>query len=542
GGTQYTFNNLGDLLANRLASFRYVGDLSDPSVFNNGATGQREGKQEYYIIYAQDEWKLTPKLTMNYGLRYEYYTPLREASDLNVQFDINTGKILPTTHDFYKSVKTNFGPRIGLSYSPTLKTAIRGGFGIFYGPGQTEDLLQPIESDLINTVVNGGTFPIDVNAVRTNFINNPNNRSFGPRAYSPDYKVPERIYQYNVSIQRELPGRFVATGAYVGSQGRNLFLRSIANRIKEVRTNPDTGAAIIIREFDIDGGGTSVSRPYGEVDYKTSGGHDSYNALQLSMVRRSGKGLTMNAQYTLGRSFGNSAGSNEADTVGNNARALADFDYDEGYNKFDVRHNFNTSLVYLIPTGHLGGIGKAIFGNWEAGGIANARSGLPVNVFLTRPDIVYVDNGSGTVFDGAAVGRTAVINTPSGGSTRNTRRPDLVPNVNPYLNRDRTLFNPAAFAIPKPGTFGNLPRNFLRGPKFRQIDLILNRRFPFAETRSLEFRTEIFNIFNLTNFAAPPGTLSPALGADPTKEFQPGQPLSFTGSSAFGTMTSTVER
>src|SRR5262249_44781363 len=185
----------------------FVGDLSDPSVFNNGATGQREGKQEYSILYAQDEFKLTSKLTMNYGVRYEYYSPLREANNLNVQFDIVTGKILPTDHTFYKSVKTNFGPRFGLSYSPEQKTAIRGGFGIFYGPGQTEDLLQPIESDLINTQVNGGAFPIDVNAVRTNFITNASNRSFTPRAYAPDYRVPERIYQYNVSIQRELPGR-----------------------------------------------------------------------------------------------------------------------------------------------------------------------------------------------------------------------------------------------------------------------------------------------------------------------------------------------
>ena len=541
GGTQYTFNNLADLLANKLASFRFVGDLSDPSVFNNGATGQREGKQEYYIIYAQDEWKLTSKVTMNYGLRYEYYTPLREANNLNVQFDINTGQLLPTDHAFYKSVKTNFGPRIGFSYSPTLKTAIRGGFGIFYGPGQTEDLLQPIESDLINTVVTGGTFPIDPNVVRANFINNANNRSFGPRAYAPDYDVPERIYQYNVSLQRELPGRFVVTGAYVGSMGRNLFLRSIANRIVKVRTNDDpTLAGIIVREFDIDNGGTSVSRPFAEVDYKTSGGHDSYNAMQISVVRRSNRGLTMNAQYTLGRSFGNSAGSNEAITVGNNARNLNDFDYDNGYNTFDVRHNFNTSLVYNIPTGSLSGIAKTILGNWEVGSIANARSGLPVNVLITRPDIVYTD-AAGTVFTSPAVGRTAVINTPFGGSTRATRRPDLVPGVDPYLNQDRTLFNPAAFAVPKPGTFGNLPRNFLRGPKFRQFDLILNKKFPFAENRNVEFRTEVFNIFNLTNFAAPPGLLTPALGTA-AGQFQPGQPLSFTGSTAFGTMTSTVER
>ncbi len=541
GGTQYTYNSLSDFLVNKLASFRYVGDLSDPSVFNNGATGPREGAQEYYIAYAQDEWKIASKVSLNYGLRYEYYSPMREVNNLNVQFDINTGKILPTDHPFYQGVKTNFGPRIGLAYSPASKTAIRGAFGMFYGPGQTEDLLQPIESDLINTVVTGGTYPIDVTAVRANFINNPSNRSFGPRAYSPDYKVPERVYQYNFSVQQELPGKFVVTGAYVGSQGRNLFLRSIANRIVAVRTNPDPAqAGIISREFDIDNGGTNVLHPFGEVDYKVSGGHDSYNALQLSVVRRSNKGLTLNSQYTLGRSLGNSEGSNEADTVSNNARALADFDIDNSYNKFDIRHNFNTSLVYAIPTRGLSGAAKAILGDWEVGGIANARSGLPVNVFVTRPDIVYTD-AAGNVFTSGAAGRTAVINTPGGGSTRSTRRPDLVPGVDPYLNNDRTLFNPAAFAIPKPGTFGNLPRNYLRGPKFRQVDLIVNRKFPFKETRNVEFRAEIFNVFNLTNFAAPPSVLGPALGTA-AGQFQPGQPLSFTGSSAFGTVTSTVER
>src|SRR5262249_55255754 len=153
----------------------------------------------------------------------------------------------------------------------------------------------------------------------------------------------------------------------------------------------------------------------------------------------SSKGLTMNSQYTLGRSFGNSAGSNEADTVGNNARAIKDFDYDEGYNKFDIRHNFNASIIYAIPTAGLNGIARTILGNWEIGGIGNARSGLPVNVFITRPDVVYTD-AAGNVYNSPAAGRTAVINTPFGGASRNTRRPDLIPNVNPYLNQDRTLF------------------------------------------------------------------------------------------------------
>jgi len=549
GGIQYTYSNLENMQKNILANFRFVGDLSDPSVFNKGATGQREGAQEYYIVYAQDEWKLGSNVTFNYGLRYEYYSPLHEVNNLNVQFDINCKAatpncLLPTDHTFYQGVKTNFGPRVGLNYAPTTKTAIRGGFGIFYGPGQTEDLLQPIESDLINTQVtsNAGGFPVNTDAVRASFIANPNNRSFTPRAYSPDYKVPERIYQYNVSVQQELPGKFVVTGAYVGSQGRNLFLRSIANRIKAVNTNPDdTKAGIVIREFDLVDNAGNVQRPFGEIDFKTSGGHDSYNALQLSLVRRSNKGLTMNAQYTLGRSFGNSEGSNEADTVGNNARALKDFDYDNGYNKFDIRHNFNTSLVYAIPTSGLNGAAKAILGNWEVGGIANARSGLPVNVVMNRPDIVYQD-ALGNYFDSAGAGRTAVINVPYGGSSRTGReRVDLIPNVNPYQNNDRTVFNPAAFAIPKPGTFGNAPRNFLRGPKFRQVDLILARKFAFAENRYIEFRSEIFNIFNLTNFAAAPSLLSPVMGTA-LGQFQPGQALSLANSSAFGTMTSTVER
>src|SRR5439155_10494828 len=159
---------------------------------------------------------------------FEYYSTLREDRDLTVQFDILTGKLLPPSHTFYESSKANVGPRIGLSYAPANGTVVRGGFGIFYGPGQTEDLLQPIESDLINTLVNGGAFPIDVNAVRANFIDNPNNRQFAPRAYAPDYKVPEQVYQYSFSVQQELPGRVALTAAFVGSQGRRLFLRSIA--------------------------------------------------------------------------------------------------------------------------------------------------------------------------------------------------------------------------------------------------------------------------------------------------------------------------
>ena len=109
------------------------------------------------------------------------------------------------------------------------------------------------------------------------------------------------------------------------------------------------------------------------------------------------------------------------------------------------------------------------------------------------------------------MGFVAVVNTPGGGNSRNIRRPDLVPGVNPYLNNDRNMINPAAFAIPTPGSFGNFPRNELSGPNFRQMDMIFAKRFHFSETMNFEFRTEIFNIFNHTNFANPSTTLNNAL-------------------------------
>ena len=551
GGITYSYTNIDNFLLNAGASIRYTADLSDPSVFNGGATGQRKAEQNYYIAYGQDEWKLRSNLSLNYGLRYEYYSPLLEARNLTVQFDPKTGTLFPSDHTPYQAVKTNFGPRFGLSYSPTSKTAIHGGAGIFYGPGQTEDLIQPIESDLINTVVTGSAFPLDVAAVRANFIANPNNRAFAPRAYSADYKVPERIYQYNVSVQQELPGKFVATVAYVGSQGRNLFLRTITNRI--VSVEPSTG--FVTREFDIPQGvGLKPLTPFAEIDLKTSGGRDSYNALQISVSHRSNNGLTLNSQYTLGKSFGTSAGSNEGITASNNAQTLNDYNFDKGSNSFDVRHNFNTSAVYAVPVGRgpnrkdLGPALNSVFGGWEVGTIVNARSGVPINVLITRPDIVWLDP-AGNVFQtqkdaGGAGVAAAVINTPGGGNTRGTRRPDLIPGVNPILSsQGRTYINPAAFTTPKPGTFGNFPRNGLHGPRVRQADLMFSRRFKTSESTNFEFRTEIFNVFNFTNFANPASTLPNALGTA-SGQVQPGQAFSSStsGIGTFGKIGGTVEK
>ncbi len=556
GGTTYSFSNLSAFLANTASTIQYLGDVSEPSVFNNGLTGPRKTNQAYYVLYAQDEWRVRRDLTLNYGLRYDYYAPLREVNNGIVKFNIETGRIDPNTTPLYTSKKTNVQPRVSMTWSPDTRTVLRGGFGIFVGPGQTEDQIQPVESDRISITQSGGAYPIDPAALRSAFVSSPDTRSYQPRAYANEYAIPEKIYQYTVSVQRELPGRVAATAAYIGSQGRNLFLRSVANQITQVITNPNpASAAIVLREFsipvrDAKGNVIGVQNPYAEVDYKTTGGRDTYDAMQLSLVRRFSQGLTLNSQYTLARSRGNTGGSNEALTAANNARTLAQFDYDIGYNNFDVRHMFNLSVLYSLPWGkgrarELGGLANALLGGWDIGGIVNARSGLPVDVRIVRPDVLYRD-ASGGYFNNPAADRIAVINTPGGGSSRNVRRPDLVAGVNPYVKSGGLLFlNPAAFSIPRPGAFGNLERNSIKGPGFYQVDMVLSKRFPTGRTSRLEFRAEVFNLFNRTNFANPVGTLPNALPSTALAEsnkLQPGQAYSAAAGGTFGTLTSTVGR
>lgn len=603
GGTTYTFSSLQNFLSNTLQSVQFVSDLSATSPFTS-VSGQRLAKQEYLIGYAQDQWNVRPGLTLNLGLRYEYYTPLREKSNGQVLFDITRGVLRDPSEEAFGSKRSNFGPRLAITWSPNVagagffgggKTVLRGGFGVFYGPGQTEDQIQPIESDRIQTTITSGAllaFPANIPAIVANFNSTPNNRSYQPRAYAPEYVIPEKVYQYSFSYQQELPYNIVGTVAYVGSQGRNLFLRSVANQILPgqavigpTATSLPTGVGVVnitnsagqvtavrtVREFTIPSG-TTVLQPYAEVDFKTAGGTDSYNALQTQLSRRFGTGLTMNAQYTFAKSIGNTAGSNEARTSANNARAIADYEYDRSFNNFDVRHTFNLSAVYDLPIGKgkrfdFGGVGNAILGNWEVGTILNARSGLPIEVGIVRPDIVVqcqnpagcpVSNAAGaaivpqgfvaqlpTVSSAAPLplGFIAVANTPGGGASRNVRRPNLIPGVNPYLNNDRNLLNPAAFSIPLPGTFGDLPRNALRGPNFRQVDFILNKRFPITETIRLEFRTEVFNLFNRANFALPSSALNVGLPTLGGSGLQPGQAYTQpSAGSTFGLLRQTVER
>ncbi len=557
GGTTYTFPNVQGFLAGTPSQIAINGNTSDVSPFT-GKGGYFDMRQTFYIGYVQDDWKITPTFTLSYGLRYEYYSPLKEKNNKVLWFDVPTGKLIPNfTGDWYTMKKTNFGPRIGLSWAPRQlsgKTVARVGAGYYYGPGLAEGQTQPAQNDRINRTITSGpllTFPADSQAILAGGINDPN-LQFQPRAYLPGYRIPEKILQYSASVEQQLPAGAVMTLAYVGSQGRNLFLRGITNRITGVLMNPTTGAGIAVREFSVVNG-TTVTNQFAEIDTKTSGGNDNYNALQAMLSRRFSKGLSAGMQYVWGHSIGTSDGSKDARSSSNNYS----FASEHGDNISDVRQSFNLSMLYEVPfgKGQKYGAGSnmltnGILGGWQAGALFNARTGLPIDVEIARAAIVYRNNTTGVittgpVISGGVIQTVPLVNVPGGGQSRNVARPDQVAGVDPYLHDKGWLYlNPAAFSVPAPGTYGNLGRNALRGPGISQFDMTLSKKFVIRESLNVEFRAEGFNMLNspvyqVPNYQTVSGS-QPRL-SDATGVIQPGK--AYTAAAAgggFGSFTQTV--
>jgi len=555
GGTTYTFGNIQGFLNATPTQIAINGNTNDVSPFT-GKGGWFDMRQTFYIGYIQDEWKIRPNFTMSYGMRYEYYSPLREQNDKVLWFDVPTGTLIPNYKgDWYKMKTTNFGPRLGFSWSPeSLKnrTVFRVGSGYYYGPGLAEGQTQPAQNDRINRTITSGsllTFPADTATILAGGINDPN-LQFQPRAYLPGYQIPEKILQYTASVQQELPGNAVLTVAYVGSQGRNLFLRGITNRITGVIMNPTTGAGTVVREFSVVNG-TTVTNRFAEIDTKTSGGRDHYDGLQVELNRRFSRGLTLGAQYVWGHSLGNSDGSKDARSSSNNYSFSSEY----GNNISDVRQSLNFSLLYQVPyaiakTHGAAPVTNALLGGWQIGTIFNARTGLPIDVEIVRPTIVYRNKTTGAITTSPVVANGVIqtdplVNVPGGGQSRNVARPDLVLGVDPYIHNNGWLYiNPAAFAMPAPGTYGNLGRNALRGPGSSQLDLTLSKKFLIKESVNVELRAECYNILNSPVYQVPGyATVSGSQIrlADATGAIQPGQP--YTASAAggnFGALTQTV--
>ena len=462
GSTEITYNSINDFIDNRPAS---VAVNADSPVFR---------PQQFYAIgFVQDSWRATDRLTLELGFRYDYYSVVKEAEGRAKPYFVEENNFGSDPDHPYDADKNNFSPRLSAVYQLNPKTALRAGFGIFYGPGQFEDRIQPMENYIERRRVqaadipgNGLMYPLDPSQLRN---------LLSIRGYTHHYPN-EYNMQYGFSVERELPGEINFTVGYTGSQGRDMFLRGVGNVL-----DPTTRVRLV--------------PSYGQIDFKTAGcvddvqlggvyqlngcGSASYNALQVSATRRFRPGFTGGVQYQYSRNKGTTQGSNEAVTAQN----TFDFESDYGTNPQDIPHTFNGSLVYMVP-------GEGLWrGGWRVGGILNARSGVPLNVTISRDD-------------NRSVSGVTVTNIP-GGNSRGTQRPDLVPGVNPYLKDGVRWLNPAAFTTPQPGTFGNLPRNALRGPEFWQLDLMFSKDFRFTSAQGLQFRVEVFNIANRLNYENP---------------------------------------
>lgn len=578
-GATYQFGNLDDFLANRLSSVEFVGDLGS----FNGNPGERSARQNYYIGYAQQEYKSAstdPRhITLTYGLRYEYYSVMREARDRAVVFDTDAGVILPAGAQSYRS-RHNFLPRISFAWGlgPTAPdddrvndapTVFSASFGMHVGPDAIDTLLRSVYSDRISVSQEGGAFPADTSALASSFAADTA-RQYKPLAIARDYSSPAILYKYDVTTKFELAGRkakgaagkrevlreLYLTLSYTGNRGRNLPFVNFANRITGVRTNPDpTRPTIVTREFDGVAGDGSLLKPFGEIEFYTSGGRSAYDSLQVKLDGAATSRLLrfFEAQYTLARSRGNTDPDSPIG-LGN----TAELSYDLGYNSADVRHNFSFAAVFstgcdllrLCKFGENKGL-SALLADWTFAAVGGYQSGSPIDLRVKRPDVVYRD-AEGHVFSSPAAGRQAVLNLPAGGASVAALRPDLVPGVNPYLGEfaDRLFLNPAAFAIPAPGTFGNLTRGALRGPSLRFFDVSLRKEF-FLHRKSenmsavsLVFNVDVNNVFNFTNFKFTSASLPDALGFDGTSaKLQPGQPFTTdAAASTFGVITRTYKR
>jgi hypothetical protein len=461
-----------------------------------GDTGEDQ-HINWYGIYVQDQWRVTKKLVLTAGLRYDYISP-PSFSKINSGLDAITGIFHVTgpvpplfpkavgSSSYYSPQWNGYQPRFGFVYQATNRTAIQGAFVIIDDHNNT---LIEQQSDIRLSWPSGITTTISNqdDGLPTTFINNlppstffldPNKplASFGG---TPDPKIPYAM-QYNLGVEQQLTNSLLFSAHYVGSLSRHQSLQPTAN----TALTPGPGPISDRQPYPQFGGPFSF-------DYNQ--GDASYNALQLELKQRLASGLYFLTSYTYSKSLDIQSGAQQ-DTVSNFYNLKADW----GPSDYDRRHMFVLSTSYELPFGKgkkfmssSSGIVQAILGNWNIGGIVNADSGLPFNA-SAGGDVANV---------GAGAQRAEKIGDPLAG-----------------ISQSRTQWiNPAAFAVPTAFTFGNEHRNDLVGPGYFNVDFDARKNFTL-ERFTLQFRSEFFNLFNRT---------------------QLGQPNNNVQSSAFGTISGT---
>ena len=424
-----------------------------------------------FAFYGQDTWKITPRLTVTYGLRLDINPPLKgknPASDPFAVVGVNnpaTIALAPRGTPLYDTTYGNVAPRTGLAYqlrqAANSSTVLRAGFGMFYDLGQgTSGGATGSFPFSASRSLSFVPFPLSPqNAAPPAITTNPPAPNIV--VADPHLKLP-RTYQWNVALEQTLGSSQSLSLTYIGAIGRDLL--RVTNLFNP---NPD----------------------FQFVSLTNNTATSDYHALQLKFQRRLSRGLQALASYSFSHSIDIASTDSSANSV-NTPGAITNPNIDRGNSDFDIRHSFTAGVTYDLPAPGSQKVVRSLFGGWSLDSFILARSAPPLDVV------------TGTVF--------------AGGVALNPR-PNVVPGVPLELFGSQypggKIFNGAAFSAPPKGPQGNLQqgnfgRNVLRGFGATQADVGLQRQFHLTEKLGLRFRSEFFNIFNHPNFGNPNNSLA----------------------------------
>ncbi|HEX4163856.1 MAG TPA: TonB-dependent receptor [Bryobacteraceae bacterium] len=501
----------------------------------SGAVGTSLTHFRYYTtnLYAQDDWKLTPSLTLNLGLRYEFVTPpTAEDADLShiSGFSFATGKqLFPVLGQIRNSIvnadHANFAPRLGLAYNPgwARSWTIRAGAGIYYDQTQLNETQfttnsPPTYGQQSYNYTGGGLPPsqLGVNVLPVT----------APAPITPQYQTPPgtllfeedtagktpREYMWTASIQKSFASNWLLESAYVGTAGRFLS--------KRYNADSDTVPGVLYSAVP----GTIRFPNLTGILYSSKGGSSSYNAFETKLEKRFTSGWNLLSSYTYSHSIDNDSG----DASGTPNLNPSNFQLDRGSSAFDVRHRWVTSVLYELPVGKgkqfLGSAPAwqdAFWGGWQVNFITTYMSGLSTTV--TSPDL------SGVVFIAQRANATGI----NPGSDFSLNGQTISPG-NGFGGQNRGLYwiNPGSFAETGPLQLGTSGRNVITGPGSWNTDLSMFKQFRLYERAALTLRGEFFNVFNNVRFDSPNlDTSSPAFGtlvsAEPARIIQVALRLQF---------------
>jgi hypothetical protein len=509
-GQPSTCTITSDSTSYSLADFMF----GTPNQINLGSYSVINLRQYVHSLYFQDDFRLSAKLTLNVGLRYEFASPLYERDNNYSNFDPATNSMDKATSGslFNRSLVHpdyhDFGPRLGLAYSIDPKTVVRGGYGISYTffnrPGSAQEGInapQALFGVLSQTIPAGGplpaTFLTTMNSFSTNIASpsafNPANSNV---VYTPpDSKWP-RIQNWFFSVQRQLPKNTVFELSYNGNHSTRLPI--IADYNQAAPNQPGQSLGVAAR----------VPIPtFGPITWLDPAGDNHYNGLSARVEHHFSRGLYVLNSFTWGKGMGDSEQALEyfAGYYQANPQNIHDLAAEKGPSSFDVKLNNVTSVVYQLPFGkgrqfgaNMNPVVDAFVGGWELTSINTAHTGQPI-------DVTYGATGANIV--------SSLSNDYRG-------QPYLRPNVTgSAVSQSRSAMLNTYFAgytfttPPASAPYGDVGRNSFRAPNFDQWDFSVDKNFRIQEKARLQFRAEFFDLPNHTNFGIPnPQITSAAFG------------------------------